>query len=429
MSTGKIKIPRNPDLPEDDLKKAVAKQIHQSVKTFEIEVEDKLWKEADKKLEEKHKKQQGQVTVKIDTLTQEISELKQQLGDNKGSVSDSLQLLEMEIEELKQRKPLDLRVTTDKKKRKDLGHQHQLLPDLLQILSTGLNVYLVGPSGAGKTHAARQCAEALGIDFYFTGAVASEFKLTGFIDANGSIVCTEFRKAYEKGGLFLFDELDASYPQAVLAFNAALANDWMDFPGKRVERHANFYCIAAANTFGQGADRSYVGRHQLDAASLDRFVFLDWQYDENLERALAGNDDWTDKVQRVRKVVQEMKIRHVVSPRASIFGAKLLAKGIDQEKVEATLLWKGLDSQTVLKIQDEIKPMKQMKAKHNGTFTCDVDVGDLVKKNQDIGTISTSDWSSSNYHVKASFTGKIKTLFLVGERVNEGDIIAEILVG
>ena len=55
----------------------------------------------------------------------------------------------------------------------------------------------------------------------------------GFIDAQGRIVNTEFRKAYEHGGLFLFDEIDASFPQAILAFNAALANDFMDFQIKK----------------------------------------------------------------------------------------------------------------------------------------------------------------------------------------------------
>jgi hypothetical protein len=32
-----------------------------------------------------------------------------------------------------------------------------------------------------------------------------------------------------------------------------------------------FVCIAAANTFGTGADRQYVGRNQLDESTLDRF--------------------------------------------------------------------------------------------------------------------------------------------------------------
>ncbi len=275
-------------------------------------------------------------------------------GNGETISSKALQDIRADIEALKKLAAKRIEIKIDNKKPKDLGLQHYLFETLLRISSTGLNAYMVGPAGSGKTTAAVNVAKAMDVPFYFTGAIASEFKLTGFIDANGKIVNTEFRRAYEKGGLFLFDEIDASYPQAVLAFNAALANDYMDFPDKRVERHKDFYCIAAANTYGQGADRQYVGRNQLDAASLDRFVFLDWRFDEELERALAGNNNWVDFVQEVRKVVEELKIRHVVSPRASIFGVKLLAAGLDLRTVVKLLIWKGLDKTIIDKIQNNI---------------------------------------------------------------------------
>jgi cobaltochelatase CobS len=85
--------------------------------------------------------------------------------------------------------------------------------------------------------------------------------------------------------------------------------------------------IAAGNTFGRGASREYVGRQQLDAATLDRFTVFEVDYDEALELAIAGNDDWTRYVQKVRKAVEREKVRAIVSPRASISGAKLLAVG------------------------------------------------------------------------------------------------------
>jgi len=275
-------------------------------------------------------------------------------GNDEVIARKAIQEIRAEIEALKSLAAKRIEIKIDKKKPKDLGLQHYLFETLLRISSTGLNAYMVGPAGSGKTTAAVNVAKAMDIPFYFTGAIASEFKLTGFIDANGNVVNTEFRRAYEHGGLFLFDEIDASYPQAVLAFNAALANDYMDFPDKRVDRHKDFYCIAAANTYGQGADRQYVGRNQLDAASLDRFVFLDWRFDEELERALAGNNKWVDFVQDVRKVVEELKIRHVVSPRASIFGVKLLAAGLDLRTVVKLLIWKGLDQSIIDKIRNNI---------------------------------------------------------------------------
>ncbi len=344
MSKGKIIKPRNPSLPDNPLERNVYNIIQEVVPTFEIDVENEEWEKADEDIKEELK-----------AIEEKVLSIASRLGSNEGNLTDELKKIKEDIESLKSRRPVDVIVKVDNKKPNDLGKQHKQFENLLQILSTKLNVYLVGPAGSGKTTAAFNCAKALDIPFHFTGAIASEFKLTGFKSASGEYISTEFREAFEKGGLFLFDEIDASYPQAVLAFNAALANDYMDFPDKRILRHKDFYCIAAANTFGQGADRQYIGRNQLDAASLDRFVFLDWKFDENLERELAGNDEWVDFVQEVRKAIAELKIRHVVSPRASIFGSKLLAKGIERKAVEKSVIWKGLDISTISTILENLE--------------------------------------------------------------------------
>ena len=237
---------------------------------------------------------------------------------------------------------------------KDLGKQHFQFEKLSKYVQTKNNIFLVGSAGSGKTTAARNIAKALNIKFYFTGAINSEYKLTGFIDAQGRIVNTEFRKAYEHGGLFLFDEIDASFPQAILAFNAALANDFMDFPDKKVPKHRNFYCIAAANTFGTGADRQYVGRNQLDAATLDRFITFNWEIDETLEHELANNHEWVNYVQKARKAASKIGERHIISPRASMQGADLLRIGIDRKEVEKDVVWKGLDASRIQMIKNNM---------------------------------------------------------------------------
>ena len=237
---------------------------------------------------------------------------------------------------------------------KDLGTQHFQFEKLSKYVQTKNNIFLVGSAGSGKTTAARNIAKALNIKFYFTGAINSEYKLTGFIDAQGRIVNTEFRKAYENGGLFLFDEIDASFPQAILAFNAALANNYMDFPDRKVKRHKDFYCIAAANTFGTGADRQYVGRNQLDAATLDRFITLNWEIDETLEHELAKNYEWVNYVQKARKAASKIGERHIISPRASMQGADLLRIGIDRKEVEKDVVWKGLDASRIQMIKNNM---------------------------------------------------------------------------
>lgn len=245
----------------------------------------------------------------------------------------------------------EVKITTkDTSKIVVTGLQHKVLPDIIKMVSAGVNVMMVGPAGSGKTTIADQTAKALGLSFYFNGALSSEYKLSGFIDAQGRIVSTAFRKAYEEGGLYLFDEIDASMPDALLAFNAALANGHADFPDGAINRHKDFACLAAANTFGRGADRVYVGRNQLDGASLDRFAVINIDYDEKLERALTGNDTWVDYVQAIRRAIEDLKIRHIVSPRASINGARLLAAGLDKDFVKQSVIWKGLDKDSVYKV-------------------------------------------------------------------------------
>ena len=239
----------------------------------------------------------------------------------------------------------------------DLGLQHKSFKDLLQILSAKqsngyrLNVWLVGPAGTGKTTAAENCAKALGLNFYFTGSIDTEYKLTGFVDAQGRVINTAFRTAYQNGGLFLFDECDSSLPAALLAFNAALANGAAAFPDAIVPRHPDFVCVAAANTFGLGATNDYVGRLKLDAAFLDRFVQLYWDTDEGLELATSGNGDWTKIVQGYRARAKAKGIKVIISPRASYFGSALLATGMSMDMVKAVTIRKAMTEDQWASIQ------------------------------------------------------------------------------
>jgi MoxR-like ATPase len=92
----------------------------------------------------------------------------------------------------------------------------------------------------------KQVAEALKLEFYFSNAVTQEFRLTGFVDANGRYQDTQFFHAFTEGGIFFLDEMDASIPEVLVILNAAIANRYFDFPGHgRVQAHENFRVIAA----------------------------------------------------------------------------------------------------------------------------------------------------------------------------------------
>jgi hypothetical protein len=252
---------------------------------------------------------------------------------------------------------------------------HYRFPLLLSALNAKVNLMLVGGAGSGKTTACEQAAHMLGLHFYFTGALDSPYKLLGFIDAQGRAVRTPFREAFEHGGVFLYDEMDASLAGAVLPFNAALANRVCDFPDKTIKAHEDFRAVAACNTYGQGANRQYVGRLQQDAAVLDRYAMLAWDVDEALEAAMIGaprpdgspmpaniipiEDElsaqrmaiqWLESVKKIRAGIEKHKIRHIVSPRATLIGSKLLAAGWPWRDVEESVLFKGLDSDSRAKL-------------------------------------------------------------------------------
>jgi cobaltochelatase CobS len=252
------------------------------------------------------------------------------------------------------------------------GIAHPLFESVLLCLSQNVPVALIGPAGSGKTTCAEMTAKALAAGFYMNGAISGTHEYLGFVDAGGTYHSTPFRQAFEHGGIYCADEIDAGDPAAILVINSALANGHMPFPDQvePVKKHPDFRIVACANTFGLGADRVYVGRNQLDGATLDRFATFMWDYDANLERALCGAEllpvtakpqhrtmtgpQWCERVQALRAAAAAEKARIIISPRASIYGARLLAAGMSMDIVEQILVWKGTDSALVSRIKARV---------------------------------------------------------------------------
>lgn len=170
------------------------------------------------------------------------------------------------------------------------GVLHRDFNKIVAMLADGESVYLCGPAGTGKSFMAQQLAEVLGLEYWYTSNVMDEVQLKGFIDANGRYHATQFYHAFTEGGVFLLDELDASDECAAILLNNALANGYFDFPTGRATAHKDFHCIAAGNTFGTGADSTYTGRNTIDAATLNRFAFINVNYDPAIELAMANGD-------------------------------------------------------------------------------------------------------------------------------------------
>lgn len=225
--------------------------------------------------------------------------------------------------------------------------RHYLFPEILEAVDAAIPVAVIGPAGSGKSTCAGQVAKAIGLKYYLQNSVSGIHELAGYQDAHGHYHGTPFRTAFEKGGLLFLDEVDTSDASALKWLNTALANGHAMFPDSEdpVQRHDDFRMMIGANTFGTGADRIYVGANQLDASTLDRFVFFDFGYDLQMELLLSGNQAWVERVQQLRNAAEKERARVVISPRASIYGSKLLALGWKKEVVEDRLIWKGMDKE------------------------------------------------------------------------------------
>lgn len=235
---------------------------------------------------------------------------------------------------------------------------HNKFKEVLTLVNNNIPVMLTGGAGSGKTSTCEKISEILDLDFYFSNAITQEYKLTGFIDANGKFHETQFYKAFVNGGMFLLDEIDASVPEALVILNTAIANGYFDFPIGKIKVHPDFRVVACANTYGLGSDDVYVGRTQLDGASLDRFAIVEFDYDKTLEKGLVENKEWAEFIQALREVINKKGIRHILSMRATIYGDKLLKAKMEFGKVLKEVVFKNI------KI-DDIKSIGELKENGN----------------------------------------------------------------
>lgn len=272
-----------------------------------------------------------------------------------------------------------------------LGRLHYRFPELLACAKAGVDaIALVGPAGTGKTTAAIQVAARLGRSFEAVsfGPTTTKSDLFGFVDAHGVYHDTGLVRAAKSGGVFLGDEFDAGNAGVATGMNMVLANQLFSTPVGMVPKHADFVCVLGMNTYGQGANRQYVGRLQQDAAALDRQVVIDWGYDPGLEAEMIGISGvrspsidegskpvewlkyvsllannpksgtqaagWIGYVWLVRDAIERLDVRHIVSPRATLNGVRLLKAGLPMSRVKDMALFKGMDRDTRTRVESAL---------------------------------------------------------------------------
>ena len=290
-----------------------------------------------------------------ETITQAVDEVRVKVSDANAQVlADTVNELSARFDETVKRLIVPTTIRIERENREPVvlsGTVHNAFVECLEWLQARdadgrpRNLYLTGPAGCGKTTLAKQLAQALDVPFYTTGQVLSEHQVTGYSDAGGTYHTTPFREAFQGGGLWLGDEWDAWSPEATLAANGALANGHASFPDTPggIDAHRDFYVIAAANTWGNGADREYVGRNEMDKASISRFVTVPMDYDQALETEIAGPwGEWLALVWKVRENARELRMRVMVGTREIVHGVAGLNAGMTLERVTERILRRNM---------------------------------------------------------------------------------------
>ena len=227
---------------------------------------------------------------------------------------------------------------------------HEAFPEALKLSANGFNVFMVGPTGSGKSTIGEQIARAMGRPFGLINGSAgtTEVELFGrsmpnIMTGDNVYVPSEFVTLYESGGVYLVDEFDALDANLALKLNGAIAQNYCSIPHRthqpRAVRHPDFVFLATANTWGGGASRDYCGRNQLDEATLDRLrcgsVVVD--YDPRLERAVCPDGELYELLTAWRATIVQSRIRRILSTRFIAGAYRLSRIGYSHAQIAAKL--------------------------------------------------------------------------------------------
>ena len=176
---------------------------------------------------------------------------------------------------------------------------------VLDDLSCGNNVFLVGSAGTGKTTLAEKVAYSLfgraendGKELPFVTINCNQW--TSPIDLKGGQTIEGYKEgglieAWRDGKILILDEMPKLDANTAGILNDALAKSAKEnaiiFNGKNepVKKHTMFGCVATGNVIGKGVSGNYVGNNKQDASLLDRFSGCIYKvgFNESLERQLV----------------------------------------------------------------------------------------------------------------------------------------------
>ena len=171
---------------------------------------------------------------------------------------------------------------------------HEALPQILDSLQLMQRSWIVGPTGSGKTYAAKQAAAVLGLrcGLFSCNEETMIQELIGHTDANGQSHMGTLLDYFANGGLWIGDEADKLDPGVIGGANAIFnMDDEIDVPGfGTVKRHPDFRLVLTSNSWGNGSHHYKVQEHGLDLVG--RFEHVGAQmlvgFSHDVERNIMG---------------------------------------------------------------------------------------------------------------------------------------------
>lgn len=293
------------------------------------------------------------------------------LAQVEANASAVLSVITDGLAELKANTPKVIEVRRQSGKAVKVTNAHYLMPRLLQLLGAGFNLYLWGPAGSGKTTAALQAAEALGMGGEIDTLDPTTFRsmVQGYMTPAGEPVHTAFTRCWTQGRTYVPDETDNAPGHVQTLFNSALANGHAPLAWGNVARKDGFGFVGTGNTPGRPT-REFPDRKPMSAAFADRLYFMYWPLDPAIECRAGGIDipatpepdkrtcsaaDWTRFVRKLREWGAVNMPTLMITPRATLAGIQALALGEAPLDVAHGLIFRGADSEIVTKALAAVK--------------------------------------------------------------------------
>lgn len=183
---------------------------------------------------------------------------------------------------------------------------------------------IVGDTGTGKTHCISHFSFKKGLPILRTNLnggttpdelighwIPDEKEKGGFKWVDGNL--TRFVR---EGGVFVCDEINSGNADILFFLHSLLDDDRQivlsEKDGELIKAHPDFWFVATMNP-------DYEGTKPLNLALQDRFVILEFDYDNKVEKKLINNEKLLNFAEKIRVLFRKGELSSPLSTRTLIY--------------------------------------------------------------------------------------------------------------